>query len=115
MRLKADIWVNAYLRRCNAEGADAVLLRRGDADAGAIYIKASRLDGTATLFGPAPAGLDSQDSDRAWVPLLPTAQSSEADCDGYLERQLAYDPDIWILVVEDRRGRHFLDAWLMRP
>lgn len=115
MRLKADIWVNAYLRRCNAEGADAVLVRRGDADAGAIYIKASRLDGTATLFGPAPAGLDSQDSDRAWVPLLPTAQSSEADCDSYLERQLEYDPDIWIIVVEDKRGRHFLDTWLMRP
>ena len=58
MRLKAEIWVKAYLRRCNSQGADAVLVRRGDGDAGAIYIKISRLDGTAALYGPAPAGLD---------------------------------------------------------
>ena len=53
MRLKSELWVKAYIRRCRIEGADALLMRRGDADAGAIYIKVSRLDGTALLFGPA--------------------------------------------------------------
>ena len=66
MRLKSEIWVKAYLRRCQHEGADAVLVRRGDTDAGAIYIKVSRLDGTAALFGPAPAGLDEAREDRRW-------------------------------------------------
>lgn len=115
MRLKADIWVKAYLRRCHVEGADAVLVRRGDVDAGAIYIKVSRLDGTATLFGPAPASLDLDQSDRLWVPLLPPSQNSEAECDSYLERQLSFDPDVWIVAVDDKAGRHFLDDWLLRP
>ena len=65
MRLKSEIWVKAYLRRSRHEGADAVLVRRGDEDAGAIYIKVSRLDGTASLFGPAPAGLDAAEGEDA--------------------------------------------------
>lgn len=115
MRLKADIWVKAYMRRCDLEGASAMLEQRGDVDAGAIYIKVARLDGTAALFGPAPAGLDIEREDRLWVPLFPpTKPTPEAECDTYLARQCEFDPDIWIVVVEDRQGRHFLDDWLLR-
>ena len=112
MRLKAEIWVKAYLRRCQYEGASAVLVRRGDVDAGAIYIKVSRLDGTGALFGPAPAGLDSMREDRRWVSCLEPESVPEAETDAYLERQIDFDPDIWIVSVEDRQGRHFLDDWL---
>jgi hypothetical protein len=112
MRLKAEIWVKAYMRRCELDGASAMLVRRGDADAGAIYVKVSRLDGTARLFGPAPAGLDEQGEDRRWVPLLAHPDPAESECDAYLERQIGFDADIWIVSVEDRQGRHFLDDWL---
>jgi hypothetical protein len=114
MRLKSEIWVKAYLRRCQHEGADAVLVRRGDADAGAIYIKISRLDGTAGLFGPAPAGHDEAREDRRWQLCLQREPTPETEADAYLERQIAFDPDIWIVAVEDRQGRHFLDDWLAK-
>jgi hypothetical protein len=112
MRLKAEIWVKAYLRRCQSEGAAAVLVRRGDSDAGAIYIKVSRLDGTATLFGPAPAGLEEAGEDRRWQPCLAPQFVSEDEADAYLSRQMDFDPDLWIVSVEDRQGRHFLEDWL---
>src|SRR5262245_31380264 len=112
MRLKSEIWVKAYLRRCQHEGATAVLVRRGDVDAGAIYIKVSRLDGTAALFGPAPAGLDEARQERRWQPCLEQEIIREADADAYLTRQVEFDPDIWVVAVEDRQGRHFLDDWL---
>jgi hypothetical protein len=112
MRLKAEIWVKAYLRRCNSQGADAVLVRRGDGDAGAIYIKISRLDGTAALYGPAPAGLEEAREERRWQACLKGDPAAEGDADAYLERQIEFDPDIWIVSVEDRQGRHFLDDWL---
>ena len=115
MRLKSEIWVKAYLRRCRHEGADAVLVRRGDDDAGAIYIKVSRLDGTASLFGPAPAGLDAAREDRLWQPSLKAEPSPEAEVDAFLQRQIEFDPDLWIVAVEDRSGRHFLDDWLAPP
>jgi hypothetical protein len=112
MRLKSELWVKAYLRRCQIEGAAAVLVRRGDADAGAIYIKVSRLDGTALLFAPAPAGLDSAREERRWQPALQAGPAPERDADAYLARQLEFDPDVWIVEVEDTAGRHFLDDWL---
>ncbi|MBO0765383.1 MAG: DUF1491 family protein [Hyphomicrobiaceae bacterium] len=115
MRLKSEIWVKAYLRRCRLEGADALLVRRGDADAGAIYIKLSRLDGTALLFGPAPAGLAGAREDRLWEPCLKGKPAGEAEVDAFLERQVGFDQDIWIVAVEDRAGRHFLDDWLAPP
>jgi hypothetical protein len=112
MRLKSEIWVKAYLRRCQVEGSDAVLVRRGDTDAGAIYIKVSLLDGTAALYGPAPAGLEEAREERRWQPCLRRAPAPEAEADTYLARQIEFDPDIWIVSVEDRQGRHFLDDWL---
>ena len=54
MRLKSGIWVSAYIRRCAIEGAFAVVRRRGAEEAGAVFVKVDRLDGTADLFGPAP-------------------------------------------------------------
>ncbi len=112
MRLKSEIWVKAYLRRCQHEGAAAVLVRRGDTDAGAIYVKVSRLDGTAALFGPAPAGLEQAREDRRWQVCLGGRPVAEAEADAYLAQQIDFDPDIWIVSVEDRQGRHFLEDWL---
>lgn len=114
MRLKSEIWVKAYIRRCQHEGAAAVLVRRGDVDAGAIYIKVSRLDGTASLFGPAPAGLDEGHEERRWQRCLAHEPAAETEADAYLARQIAFDSDIWIVSVEERAGRHFLEDWLAK-
>lgn len=111
MRLKSGIWVAAYLRRCQVEGADAVLRRRGAEDAGAIFIKVSRLDGTADLYGPAPQSAfdEARPIERAFYPSLGGEPKPEADVEAYLTRQIRFDPDLWIVEVEDRAGRHFLD------
>jgi hypothetical protein len=108
MRVKSEIWVRAYLRRCQAEGIPVVIVRRGDEAAGAIFICVDRLDGTVLLFGPAPAGLDGSETDRRWVRCLGTEPVSQAEAGGYLARQREFDPDLWIIEIEDRSGRHFL-------
>ena len=54
MRLKTALWVAAYLRRCQVEGISAVVRRRGAEEAGAVFVRIDRLDGTSDLFGPAP-------------------------------------------------------------
>ena len=110
MRINSDLWVKAYLRRCSSEGVSAVVVRRGDADAGVVFIKISRLDGTATLFGPAAAGLARDEMDRRWS--VSIARSPEAVIDARLAQERKLDPDVWVVEVEDREGRHFLDDWL---
>jgi hypothetical protein len=111
MRLKSSIWVAAYLRRCQGAGAFAVMRRRGAEEAGAVFIKIDRLDGTADLYGRAPQSAfdEAHPSDRAFMICLPAQPVPDADAEAYLARQLRFDPDVWIVVVEDRAGRHFLD------
>ena len=112
MRLKSGIWVAAYLRRCQIEGASAVLRRRGAEEAGAIFIKVSRLDGMCAVFGPAPAGLSGAESDRRSIAHFPAKGASEKDADAFLAREAEFDSDLWLIEVEDRQGRHFLDEQL---
>jgi hypothetical protein len=112
MRLKSAIWVAAYLRRCNAEGAFAAVRRRGAEEAGAVFIVVNRLDGTATLYGPAPQSTfdEARPSDRAFVAALGVPHGvTEADIERYLAKQISFDPDVWVVELESRDGRHFLD------
>jgi hypothetical protein len=111
MRLKSGIWVAAYLRRCQAAGAFVAVRRRGAEEAGAIFIKINYLDGTADLFGPAPQAAfeEAQPTDRAFSPCLKISPAPEADAEAYLVREMRFDPDIWIVEIEDRQGRNFLD------
>jgi hypothetical protein len=108
MRIKSEIWVRAYLRRCQSEGVPVVIVRRGDEAAGAIFICVNRLDGTVSLYGPAPAGLSGSDTERRWVKCFESGAVSGAEVDRYLARQREFDPDLWIIEIEDRAGRHFL-------
>ncbi|MCC6776699.1 MAG: DUF1491 family protein [Hyphomicrobiales bacterium] len=111
MRLKSGIWVAAYIRRCHIEGAFAAVRRRGAEEAGAIFVKLNRLDGTAELFGPAPqsAFAEARPVDRLFIRALGEQPVPEAKVEERLARELRFDPDAWIVEVEDRAGRHFLD------
>jgi len=112
MRLKSGICVAGYLRRCTVEGLFAAVRRRGAEEAGAVFIVINRLDGTATLYGPAPQSSfdEAQPADRMFTAVL-GGQSPvpEKDIEARLGRELKFDPDIWVVEVEDREGRHFLD------
>jgi hypothetical protein len=111
LRLKSAIWVAAYVRRCHIEGAFAVVRRRGAEEAGAIFVKISRLDGTAALYAPAPQSDfdEAKPGDRRFVPVLPAIYGPDADIEARLAREMKFDTDVWIVEVEDRAGRHFLD------
>jgi hypothetical protein len=103
LRLRSDIWVAAYLRRCGAEGVSAVLRRRGAAEAGAIFVKVDHLDGRATLYGPAPqpAVAEAQPGvERMFVRAHSGEWIDSGEAEKRLEREIAFDPDVWIVEIE---------------
>ena len=101
-RLASGIWVAAYMARLQAEGIAVYVARKGDATAGAVIVKLATMDGQATAF---QRSFDLMSGERAWVTL---AEGAEADVDAALERQKSFDPDLWVIEVEDRLGRHML-------
>jgi|SRR6056297_540456 len=113
MRLKSELWVRAYLRRSAVADAPAFVVHHGDDTGGAIYIKVNHLDGTASLFGPAPIGFDDTDSDRLFAAVIPADKNApESEADNYMRQQLEFDSDLWLIELEDAKKRHFLEGWL---
>ena len=110
MRINAELWVMAYVRRLNSAGAAAFVVRRGDEHSGSIFIRVNGLDGTSDFYGPAAAGLDEIATDRRWS-LRKSGQ--DPDIEAMISQELNFDPDIWLIEVEDRQKRHFLDECLI--
>jgi len=109
-RLRADIWVAAYLRRCGVEGAIATLRRRGAAEAGAIFVRIDRLDGRVALYAPAPQSeIAGRGVERLWSRAHKEEWIDSDAVEKRLLREIAFDPDVWIVEVEDRQGRSWLD------
>ena len=103
MLLSTDIWVAALIRRVELGGGFAVVARKGDARAGSVLVKVlNRGDGTSRLYAEATRG----DGERVWM--QPAASEQEPDLDRYIERAVRIDPDVWVVEIEDREGRHFL-------
>jgi hypothetical protein len=103
------MWVAAYVRRCHTEGAYAVVNRRGAPEAGAIFIVLDGLDGTSTLFSQAPQALVLKEDTRDRLFVRLDGLTDAAAVKERLARELKFDPDLWVVDVEDRQGRHFLD------
>jgi hypothetical protein len=103
-RLKAAIWVAAHLRVCAAQGITAVIVRHGDDTAGSVLIKLNLLDGRARLLEPTFG----QAGARVWRAVTGPEAVQEADADAAIARALKRDPDLWVIEIEDRQGRHGL-------
>lgn len=102
MRLKSAIWVSAYLRRCAAAGAYGAITHRGDDSAGAIFVEVLH-DGGVDLYGPCLT-----EEGRRFERLMEDA--APMDVVDRLDRERRFDTDLWVVTIEDRKGRSFLAA-----
>ena len=109
MRIKSALWVAAYLRRCENAFAPAVIVRRGADMGGAIYLKVSDLAGSACVYAPVP-DFTGEAAERVWMLALGAEPVAEQRADAYLADIADSDPDAWIIEVEDKEQRNFLDG-----
>lgn len=105
-RLTSDFWVSAYLRQAAHDGLVAVLRRRGASEAGAIFVKLDRLDGSAALYGPAPQALADEAGRRRFQLILDADPLAVED---RVARELRFDSDLWLVEIENRAGDPRLD------
>ncbi len=101
LRLKTGIWVKAQLRLCDQMLLPAVVVRRGDEDAGQVLIKHNRLGRGCHLLGRRY----NVDGERIWTEVAGGEnREAERECDAYIERELDIDPDLWLVEIEDTEG-----------
>jgi hypothetical protein len=111
MRVTSSLFVAALLRRAALAGAQGVVVRHGSDEAGAIFVTIDRLDGTVDLYSPAPQSLITDDddlpSDRLFTRLAERVPPAEIDA--RFAREIRFDPDVWLVAIEDREGRSFVE------
>ena len=108
MRVKSHIWVSAVIRRAQAAGAFVTIVNKGAAEAGAIFVVVNDLAGGNRLYAPAPQTDYSADgvAERQFECVLDSVSTPEID--EKLARERSFDPDIWIIEIEDRQSRSFI-------
>ena len=99
--VKTSFWAPALIRRAETGGAYATVLFKGDPDAGAALIKVRTLNGQAVLYRP----MRDMSGDRIWLPKGPV---DEDEIDQDIQKRRDNDPDLWVIEVDDKDGRHFL-------
>ena len=109
-RLKSKIVINAIIRICNDRGLPATVARLGDPDAGTIYIKISNMVYDCVIYTQQRQPNETVDGVKT-----PTKDILiETQEDEYLERQIKYDNDIWIVEIADLKHRIPFDECLIR-
>ena len=88
-RLRAELWVRAYLKRLELNNIPAYIAARGQPDSGAVMVKCATLDGLAKLY-------------TRRFDLV-------TEVDASIRRQRGFDPDLWVIELEARHGRTLLD------
>ena len=104
-RLPTHLWVMAHIRAADAEGVTMMVLRKGDPSRGTVILKLNRLDRTFSVL------VQVRDEERLrWSRGTGAEPVDEATADAYIARQTRYDPDVWVIAVEDRKGRHWFEG-----
>ncbi|RBP84425.1 hypothetical protein DFO80_12917 [Rhodobacter sp. 140A] len=103
LRLTSDFWVRAYLRRLEIANIPAYVAARGEPTSGAVMVKCATLDGRATLW---QRSFDLTTGARKWMILT---EGPEPEVDASIRRQRGFDPDLWVIEIENRDGRTLLD------
>ena len=107
-RLKAGIFVRALIRRVQVAGASAFVVRSGAEEAGSIILKVARLDGSVLVLNQAR----NAKGELVWAQAL-GGWTEEARATAWCDKQVKFDPDLWIIEIEDREGRAFVDEQIV--
>ena len=109
-RLRTDFFVAVLRRRAEAAGAFVSIAKRGAEEAGAVFITVDRRDGCFDLYAPAPQSVfdDERPSDRLFSLVL--REAGDAEVRKRMESERRFDPDLWLVDIEDRQGRPFVDV-----
>lgn len=109
-RVKSEFWISAYRRKLELTGGGVTIIRRGDGDAGQIYLILRYRSGEMGLL----SAVTELDGGRGWRVVLPLSHDlghpqNEEKISDLLAREVTRDRDCWIIEAEPSGREHHLD------
>lgn len=109
--LKTEIWAQALIKRAEIGGASGYVIKKGDVDAGSVIVKISVSRDEAKILVPSR----NMNGDLIFVDMTSQLKSKLTEgntisraIDEYIERRLKFDADLWVVEIEDVKGRDFM-------
>ena len=100
-RVRTQIWVQAQIRVCDQRNIAIFVRKKGDIDAGAVLIKLNSFSEGSIVLAQVTG------ADRAqWMRGTGDDPVPDVDAEAYIERQLKWDTDLWVLEIEDPKGEY---------
>lgn len=103
-RLPAHLEVSAMIRATEAAGGFAMVIRKGERDAGTLLIVLVESDGTSALYERMPQ----LDGTRAWTRTKDQNPENKQEFDEYLSRRARQDDDLWIVELTVDNGERLV-------
>ena len=110
IELKSEILINAGIRAAERNYTNAYVTKRGDSEAGAIFVKIDTLDGYAKLFRRnLKYDFINENDVIEWINLYPEKKIQNIEIDKRITKEMEIDSDCWIVEIEDKEGRNPFD------
>jgi hypothetical protein len=103
MRVTTDIFVSALIRRVFGDGGFAAVVRRGAAEAGAVFIVTRDRLGEAALYAPAAQAAYGEETPATRRFTAVGENLDQEALDRRLAREQRFDSDIWVVEIEPGR------------
>ena len=108
--LKAETIINAGIRIAEKNLTSAYVVKRGDEQAGAIFVKINTLDGFSKLFSRnIKYDLNNDKEIIEFADLYPQKRITTKEIDKRISREIEIDRDCWVVEIEDRNGFNVFD------
>lgn len=100
-RLTTEFRIRAAIRRADLDSIAVAVLHKGDPTAGAVLIRLDRRAAGCTVL------IETRDQAGrpAWLKGTGDAPVAGADADAYIDRSRKRDPDLWVIEIDDEKGR----------
>ncbi|MGB0682528.1 MAG: DUF1491 family protein [Magnetovibrionaceae bacterium] len=99
-RLKTGIWVGAERRLCEAKALPLTIVHKGHEEAGMVLIKHYMARDRVTVFQQTR----NMEGKLIWRAGTGEEPVGEFDADEYIQKQRRFDPDLWVIEIDDPKG-----------
>ncbi len=107
VRITASVFIAALVRRVQSDGGFAYVARRGNDQAGAIFIAFAQADtGEYVVYAPAPPSQNAENDAPLGGRSFVEARRLESSIalSEFVDREARFDPDFWLLEIENWRA-----------
>lgn len=101
-RIPTAVWVDAHLRKLQADGKFCYIAHKGAYASGTVLLKINTLGQGCYLYQQQR----NFDGKLGWMKLMKGEAIPETQADEYMRKCVDRDPDIWAIDIEDREGQN---------